>query len=150
MISSSNQKPIAFVKSTWHRSIIDSCQMGFLDAMEKHRVNRNQIKIFEVPGALEIPLRAKILAKSGTYSLLVAAAFVVDGGIYRHEFVAGAVVSALLNVQLETEVPILSAVLTPHQFHDHEEHHNFFAYHMSKKGQEVAEASIRMLQNQNM
>ena len=42
----------------------------------------------------------------------------VDGGIYRHEFVADTVIKALMDVQLRTEVPIFSAVLTPQQFHE--------------------------------
>ena len=49
----------------------------------------------------------------------MAAGLVVDGGIYRHEFVTQAVIDALMRVQLETDVPVLSAVLTPQQFHAH-------------------------------
>jgi 6,7-dimethyl-8-ribityllumazine synthase len=64
-----------------------------------------------------MPLHAKLLAKSGRYAGIVAAALVVDGGIYRHEFVAQSVVSGLMQVQLETEVPVFSVSLTPHHFH---------------------------------
>ena len=47
-----------------------------------------------------------MLAKTGRYAAVVAAGFVVDGGIYRHEFVATSVIDALMAVQLETEVPM--------------------------------------------
>jgi 6,7-dimethyl-8-ribityllumazine synthase len=56
---------------------------------------------------------------------IVAAAFVVDGGIYRHEFVANAVISGLMQVQLETNAPVLSAIPIPHHYHDSEEHQHF-------------------------
>ena len=57
------------------------------------------------PGAFEIPLHAKRLATSGRYAAVVGAGLVVDGGIYRHEFVADAVVNGLMRVQLDTDVP---------------------------------------------
>jgi 6,7-dimethyl-8-ribityllumazine synthase len=65
---------------------------------------------------------------------------VVDGGIYRHEFVAEAVITGLMQVQLETGVPVISAVLTPHHFHEHETHRKFFFDHLETKGAEAARA----------
>ena len=65
-------------------------------------------------------------------------ACVVDGGIYRHEFVADAVIGGLMRVQLDTGVPVISAVLTPHHFHEHETHRAFFFEHLETKGAEAA------------
>ena len=70
---------------------------------------------------------------------------VVDGGIYRHEFVADTVIKALMDVQLKTEVPIFSAVLTPQQFHESAVHPDFFRKHFVTKGVEVAEACANTL-----
>ena len=69
-----------------------------------------------------------------------AAAFVVNGGIYRHEFVADAIISGLMRVQLDTKVPVISAVLTPQNFHEHDEHKKFFYDHFVVKGAEAAAA----------
>ena len=69
----------------------------------------------------------------------------VNGGIYRHEFVAAAVIDGLMRVQLDTGVPVFSAVLTPRDFHEHEEHRHFFAEHFMKKGEEVAQACVETL-----
>ena len=104
-----------------------------------------QVDVFEVPGVLEIPLLAKRLATTGKYDALVACGFVVNGGIYQHEFVAGTVIDGLMRVQLDCDIPVLSAVLTPRNFHDHEDHERFFAEHMVKKGTEVARACLQML-----
>ncbi len=120
---------IAFVQSCWHRDIVDQSRVAFLKGIKERGFSRRQVECFEVPGAFEIPLLAKLLAKSARYAAIVAAGFVVDGGIYRHEFVASSVIDALMNVQLETEVPIISVVLTPQRFHEHDEHRAFFRGH---------------------
>ena len=133
---------IAFVQACWHRTIVESGRAGFLRELERLGVPADRVEVFEVPGSLEIPLHAKLLAKSGRYAAVVAAGFVVDGGIYRHEFVAQAVIDGLMSVQLETEVPVLSMVLTPQRFHEHDEHVAFFTGHMAKKGAEAAAACV--------
>ena len=99
----------------------------------------------EVPGAFEIPLHAKRLAESGAYDAIIACGLVVNGGIYRHEFVASTVIDGLMRIQLETGVPVISAVLTPRDFHEHEEHVRFFSEHFAKKGTEAARACIETL-----
>ena len=138
---------IAFVQSCWHRDIVDQARLAFLSEIERHGFGESGIDLFEVPGAFEIPLEAKLLAKSGRYAAIVAAGFVVNGGIYRHEFVADAVIKALMQVQLETEVPVISAVLTPQNFHEHDEHRAFFTQHFRVKGAEAAEACARTIAN---
>ena len=138
---------IAFVQACWHRDIVKRGRDGFLTELEKLGIPRGRVDVFEVPGSLEIPLHAKLLAKSGRYAAVVAAGFVVDGGIYRHEFVAGAVIDGLVRVALETEVPVLSMVLTPQRFHEHEEHRVFFSGHMEQKGREAADACVRTMRS---
>ena len=138
---------IAFVQACWHRDIVKRGRDGFLAELERLGIPRGRVDVFEVPGSLEIPLHAKLLAKSGGYAAVAAAGFVVDGGIYRHEFVAQAVIDGLMSVALETEVPVLSMVLTPQRFHDHDEHHAFFSGHMEKKGREAANACVRTMQS---
>ena len=63
-----------------------------------------------MPGAYEIPLHAKTLAETGRHVAILGTAFVVNGGIYRHDFVASAVIDGMMNVQLATGIPVLSAV----------------------------------------
>lgn len=138
---------VAFIQSCWHREIVDQCRNAFLSELTTLGHARDSVDLYEVPGAFEIPLQAKLLAQSGRYGAIVAAGLVVDGGIYRHEFVAEAVISGLMRVQLDTEVPVLSAVLTPHHFHDGEEHRRYFFEHFLVKGREAANACSRTLAN---
>ena len=142
-----SKQNIAFIRANWHIDIVDESRKAFVDHLTKHGISEQRIEVFDVPGSYEIPLLAKQLAKTGNYQLIVGCGFVINGGIYRHEFVAQAVVEGMMNVQLETEVPILSVVLTPHNFHGSEEHHQFFFNHFKKKGQEAAEASLKVIEN---
>ena len=127
----------AFVKANWHADIVTKALDGFLQL-----IPAQQVDVFDVPGAFELPLVARDLAKSGKYTAIAAAALVVDGGIYRHDFVAQAVVNGLMHVALDTDVPILSVSLTPHHFQPTEHHVGVFAKHFVEKGREAAQAAL--------
>ena len=133
-------KRVAFVQACWHKDIVDRCRTSFTAEIAKYGYGEADIDFYEVPGSFEIPLHAQLLANSGRYAAIVAAGFVVDGGIYRHDFVADAVIGGLMRVQLETGVPVISAVLTPQHFHEHEDHRKFFLDHFVIKGSEAAAA----------
>lgn len=140
-------KKIAFIQACVHKDIVDQGREAFVQQIEALGINKGDIDFFEVPGSLEIPLQAKLLAQTQRYAILVAAGFIVDGGIYRHEFVSQTVLDGLMRVQLDTEVPILSVVLTPQRFHESEEHKAFFLEHFKVKGREAAEACVQTLAN---
>jgi 6,7-dimethyl-8-ribityllumazine synthase len=146
MASSPDHGRIAFVQACWHKEVVDRCRWAFFAELERHGLAESMVDVFEVPGSFEIPLQAKLLAQSGRYAAIVAAGLVVDGGIYRHDFVAEAVITGLMRVQLDTQVPVISAVLTPHRFHDHEEHLRFFREHFVTKGKEAALACAKTLE----
>jgi 6,7-dimethyl-8-ribityllumazine synthase len=135
----------AFIQAGWHADIVEQCRKGFTEEIARATDNRAVVDVFKVPGAFEIPLTAKRLARLRIYDAIVGSALVVNGGIYRHEFVASTVVSALMDVQLETDTPVLSAVLTPHNFHETEEHREFFRRHFVVKGREAAEACLGVI-----
>ena len=141
-----NQR-VAFVQATWHREIVDQARDAFLERIAALGIPEDRVDCFEVPGSLEIPLQAQLLAKSGRYAAIVASGLIVDGGIYRHDFVADVVLDAMMRVQLETEVPVLSVVLTPLHFHEHSEHQQFFFDHFRVKGAEGADACAQTLRN---
>ena len=141
-ITAPDQQRFAFVEAQWHSDIVHQARDAFLEEMERLGVTRDRIDVLDVPGAFEIPLHAKRLALSGRYAAVVGCALVVDGGIYRHEFVATTVVNALMTLQLETGIPMLSAVLTPHHFHEHAEHRKYFHRHFAVKGTEAAQACV--------
>ncbi len=127
----------AFIKANWHADIVSRALDGFADLIPP-----GQIDVFDVPGAFEMPLLALDLARTGQYAAIIAAAFVVDGGIYRHDFVAQAVVDGLMRASLDTGVPVLSVSLTPHQYQDTDHHNATFRAHFTEKGREAARAAL--------
>jgi 6,7-dimethyl-8-ribityllumazine synthase len=133
----------ALVHAAWHREIVLQAVDAFRDELARHDITPRQFDSFEVPGAFEIPLHAKTLALSGRYAAVVAMGFVVDGGVYRHEFVSSAVIDGLMRVQLDTGVPVVSCVLTPKEYHEHDAHQRFFLEHFIVKGTEAARACLQ-------
>jgi 6,7-dimethyl-8-ribityllumazine synthase len=131
---------VAFVQSAWHRDVVEECRTTFLAEIETRHIARAQIDVFEVPGSFEIPLHVQLLAKTRRYTAIVAAGLVIDD-----EYVAETVVKALMDVQLRTEVPVFSAVVTPQQFSETQAHVDFFRKHFATKGREVAEACANTL-----
>jgi 6,7-dimethyl-8-ribityllumazine synthase len=132
----------AFVEASWHPDIVQRSRDAFFAEMARAGFDRASIDVFDVPGAFEIPLHAQRLARSGRYAAVVGSALVVDGGVYRHDFVAATVVQALMDVQLATGVPVISAVQAPHHFHEHVEHRRFLQQHFAAKGTEAAQACL--------
>jgi 6,7-dimethyl-8-ribityllumazine synthase len=141
-LTAPNNNPlrVAIVASGWHRDLVSRITDTLRIELMRGTPPPQNVDQFDVPGAFEIPLMVQRLAQSRRYDAIIACGLVVNGGIYRHEFVASAVIDGLMRVQLETGVPVLSVVLTPRDFHEHEDHLRFFGEHLVKKGIEAAQA----------
>lgn len=137
---------IAVLSASWHTNIVESAERSFIEAMKGYGYDAGQIDVIKVPGALEIPLAGKLAHENG-YDIAVGIAFVVDGQVYRHEFVGHTVVQSILDVQLQTNKPFLSVVLTPQSYSEHTKvYEEMYVKHMVEKGKEAAEACARMLE----
>jgi len=138
---------IAFIQAAWHQDIVGQCREAFMATLPENC----EVELVEVPGSLEMPLMCKKIAETGLYDVICCAGFVTDGDIYRHDFVAHAILQGFVKVQLETGIPVLSAVLTPKETFAEDgsnpEQHQFFFNHMSIKGQELASACVATLEN---
>ena len=131
---------VAFVQSAWHRDVVAECREAFLAEIEARHIARAHIDVFEVPGSFEIPLHVQLLAKTRRYTAIVAAGLVIDD-----EHIAETVIRALMDVQLRTEIPVFSAVVTPQQFRETPADADFLRRHFASKGVEVAEACANTL-----
>ncbi len=136
-------KKVCFIQSTWHKDIVDQLKLSFVNLI-KEKQNDIEIDFIEVPGALEIPLQAQKAIQTKQYQAIVVAGLIVNGGIYRHEFVAQATLDAIMKIQLETGTPIIYGILTPINFHG-ETHEKFFFDHFKIKGEEAARACDSIL-----
>lgn len=144
--SSAARGRVAAISASWHPAIVHRARDAFLSELARHGRSPEEVDQIDVPGAFEIPLLARRLALTGRYDAIAAFGLVVDGGIYRHDFVAHAVIDGLMRVQLDTGTPVISAVLTPHHFHDHADHQKYFGDHFVIKGTEAAQALLRTIE----
>jgi len=142
---SPKQNRIAVIRARWHADIVDRAVTAFTEEWATLGGARSDVDVIDVPGALEIPLHAQTLIRTGRYAAVVGCAFVVDGGIYRHDFVASTVLDGIMRVQLDTATPVLSVVLTPHHFQESDAHIGFFKEHFVTKGKEAANACRAIL-----
>lgn len=85
---------------------------GAIDGLKRHGVEENEIEIAWVPGAFEIPLVAKKMAKSKQYNAVICLGAVIKGATPHFDYVSSEVSKGIANVSLETETPVIFGVLT--------------------------------------
>lgn len=85
---------------------------GALDGLKRHGVAESNIEVAWVPGAFEIPLTAKKMAKSKKYDAVICLGAVIRGATPHFDYVSSEVSKGIANVTLETETPVIFGVLT--------------------------------------
>jgi 6,7-dimethyl-8-ribityllumazine synthase len=85
---------------------------GALDGLKRHGVNEEDIEITWVPGAFEIPLVAKKMAKTGKYDSVLCLGAVIRGSTPHFDYVSSEVSKGIASVSLDTEIPVIFGVLT--------------------------------------
>ena len=102
----------AIVVSRFNDFISSRLVEGAMDALRRHGAADEQIILVKVPGAFEIPLVAKRLAKSGRYDAVICLGAVIRGATPHFDYVAAEVSKGIATVALETRVPVTFGVLT--------------------------------------
>lgn len=102
----------ALVASRFNDFICSRLIEGALDALTRAGADEKDIQIFKTPGAFELPLIAKKLAKSKRYDAVICLGAVIRGATPHFEYISAEVSKGIANVALETEVPIAFGVLT--------------------------------------
>ncbi|AGK95285.1 6,7-dimethyl-8-ribityllumazine synthase [Clostridium pasteurianum] len=85
---------------------------GALDGLKRHGAEDDDISVAWVPGAFEIPLVAKKMAKSQKYDAIICLGAVIRGATPHFDYVSNEVSKGVAHVSLETEVPVIFGVLT--------------------------------------
>jgi 6,7-dimethyl-8-ribityllumazine synthase len=85
---------------------------GAIDALTRAGGDEKDISVYKVPGAFELPLMAKKLAKSGRFDALICLGAVIRGATPHFEYISAEVSKGIAAVGLETEVPVAFGVLT--------------------------------------
>ena len=103
---------IALVASRFNESFCERLLQGALAELARLGVTAADIETVRVPGALEIPMALQWLAQSRRFDALIALGVVIRGETYHFELVANESGRGVMEVQLETGIPIANAILT--------------------------------------
>ena len=128
---------IGIIAARFSQDITDGLLAGCTEELGKLGVRNEDIRIATVPGALELPLALQQMALSGEYDALVALGAVIRGETYHFEIVSNESARGIMEVQLETGVPIANGVLTTENDEQAE-------VRMMQKGADCAAAAVEM------
>ena len=103
---------IGIVAARFNEFITSRLVGGALDGLRRHDVGEDCIDVAWVPGAFEIPLIAKKMAKSGKYDAVICLGAVIRGSTSHYDYVCNEVSKGIAAVSMETEVPVMFGVLT--------------------------------------
>ena len=125
------------------KSAAETIVYGALDVLKRQgQVQESNLTLVRVPGAVEIPLAAKKLAKSGQYDAIVALGTVIRGGTYHFELVASENGKGLAQVMMEYDIPVAFGVLTTENIEQAIERAGTKA---GNKGAEAALSALEMI-----
>ncbi|HEY1283672.1 MAG TPA: 6,7-dimethyl-8-ribityllumazine synthase [Steroidobacteraceae bacterium] len=103
---------VAVVASRFNEFVVSGLVKGAIAAWVRHGGSEDDLLVARVPGAFELPVVARQLARTGEYKAIVALGCVIRGDTAHFEYVAGECARGLQNVSLETGIPISFGVLT--------------------------------------
>ncbi|MDR2187653.1 MAG: 6,7-dimethyl-8-ribityllumazine synthase [Azonexus sp.] len=128
---------VGVVMARFNRPVGEGLLSACIHELKRLGVAADDIRIATVPGALEIPLALQSMAQSGGFDALVALGAVIRGETYHFEVVSNDACRAIMEVQLDTGIPIANGVLTC-------ETDEQAAVRMQPKGSECAQAAVEM------
>ena len=102
----------AVVVSRFNEEITEGLLRGAREAFAEAGVDAERITVVRVPGAFEIPLIARRLAKSGRFDAVVCLGCLIKGDTMHFEYIASAVAQGIMDVSADTGVPVTFGVLT--------------------------------------
>lgn len=135
-----NEK-FAIVVSRFNEFISSKLLSGAIDELVRHGVNEDNITVVWSPGAFEIPVLTKKLAKSGSYDAIIALGAVIRGSTPHFDYVSSEISKGIASVSLETGVPVMFGVLTTENIEQAIERAGTKA---GNKGSDAAKAAIEM------
>ncbi len=102
----------ALVASRFNDFLVSSLIKGAVDCLLRHEVREEDITLFRVPGAFELPAVARKLASSKAYDAVICLGAVIRGATPHFEYVASEAAKGIARTALESEVPVVFGVVT--------------------------------------
>ena len=138
---SNNTFPIALVVSTFNQPITNALKEGTLQRLTELGFIASDITIVEVPGAVEIPLIAQLLAKKKSVQVIIALGAVIRGETSHYYYVCDQISQGCQRVMLDFEIPVIFGVLTTE---NEEQAWDRLGGQHGHKGRDMADCAVMM------
>ncbi|MGP1569951.1 MAG: 6,7-dimethyl-8-ribityllumazine synthase [Eubacteriales bacterium] len=138
----SKNKKYGIIVSRFNEFINSKLLSGAVDALKRHGVSEDEITVYWVPGAFEIPVLANKLANMDEFSAIICLGAVIRGATTHYEMVASEVTKGIAQISLKTGKPVIFGVLTTENIEQAIERAGTKA---GNKGYESAMAAIEMV-----
>ena len=125
---------IAVIAARYNHDITEKLLEGALAVLAEHGATADPV--VWVPGCIELPVTAQAIIETGSADAVVALGCVIKGDTAHFEHVAGQCAAGLMQVSLDSGIPVSFGVLTTY---DHEQ-----ALARTDKGREAAETALEM------
>lgn len=133
---------IAIVAARFNDFITNNLIDGAVDMLVRHNVKEDDITVVKVPGAFEIPMTCKKIAKKGKYNAIISLGAVIRGATPHFDYVSAEVSKGVAHVSLDSDIPVIFGVLTTDTIEQAIERAGTKA---GNKGAESALAAIEMV-----
>ncbi|GMA69083.1 6,7-dimethyl-8-ribityllumazine synthase [Leuconostoc litchii] len=111
-LTNQSTKKIAIIASKFNDLVVNHLVSGAQENLEMHGISKENMDIFWVPGALEIPIVTQKIADAKKYDGIITLGTVIKGATDHYDLVINGVANGISQVSLSTNVPIVFGVLT--------------------------------------
>lgn len=137
----SKNKKYGIIVSRFNEFINAKLLSGAVDGLSRHGVTDDEITVYWVPGAFEIPVLANKLAQTDEFDAIICLGAVIRGATTHYEMVSSEVTKGIAQISLKTGKPVIFGVLTTENIEQAIERAGTKA---GNKGYEAAMAAIEM------
>jgi len=131
----------AIIVARWNGELTAKLARGALDALSKAGANKDEIEIFNVPGAFELPVAAMKAAETGTFDAVICLGVVIRGETPHFDYVAGQAAAGIMQASMDTGIPVMFGVVTANTVEQAEAR---CGGDVGNKGYEAAMSAIEM------
>lgn len=133
---------VAVIAARWNGEITDGLLSGAIKALTRHDIAQNNIEIFRVPGAFELPLASQRAARTGRFSAVISLGCVIRGDTPHFDYVCSETTRGIGQVSLNENLPVAFGLLTTDNLEQSLERSGD---NSENKGEEAALTALEML-----
>lgn len=132
---------VAIVRAEWNGHITSALTNGALELFAAQGIAKENIDVFDVPGAVELTFAASQLIEVSLYDAVIVFGCVIRGGTPHFDYVCQSVTQGITSLNADCDIPVIFGVLTVDCEQDALDR---AGGRLGNKGTEAAEAAIKM------